>query len=78
MLFQLDTFHNLIVVSPDPDAKYFPSSEKTTSHTGPEWAVRVFMHTPLDTLHNLIVLSPDPDTKYSPSLENTTLNTKDE
>ena len=53
----LDTLHNPIVPSRDPDAKNFPSPENTTLHIGPECQVRVFIRSPLDTLHNPIVLS---------------------
>ena len=72
----LDTLHNLIVLSADPDAKYSVSPENTTLNTPPECPLRVFMRSPLDTLHNPIVLSQDPDAKYFPSFENTTLNTQ--
>ena len=62
----LDTFHNPIVLSADPDAKYFPSGENTTLHTWEEWPIKVFINSPLDTLHNPTVLSEDPDAKYFP------------
>ena len=78
MHFPLDTFHNLIVLSQDPDAKYFPSREKTTLVTELEWPVRIFMGFPLGTSHNSIVQSVDPDAKYFSSLENTTLVTPPE
>ena len=71
----LDTLHNPIVLSSDPDAKYSPFGENTTLETQPEWPVRVLIRSPLDTLHTPIVLSLDPDAKYSPFGENTTLKT---
>ena len=74
----LDTLHNPIVLSVDPDAKYYPSPENTTLVTEVECPVRVFIRSPLDTLHNPIVLSRDPDAMYSPFLENTTLYTTSE
>ena len=67
--------HKPIVLSLDPDTKYFPSLENTTLCIHPEWPVKVFMSSPLDTLHKPIVLSREPDAKYSPSPENITLNT---
>ena len=70
----LDTLHNPIVLSEDPDAKYFPFGKNITLHTGEEWPVRVFMHSPFDTHHTRIVSSQDPDAKNSPSGENTTLH----
>ena len=51
----LDTFHNPIVLSKDPDAKYSPSLENTMQLTSLEWSMRVLMSSPLDTLHNPIV-----------------------
>ena len=74
MRFPLDTLHNPIVVSVDPDAKYSPSHENTAVAIGPEWSIRVFIRSPLDTLHNPIVPSQDPDIRYSPFLENATLD----
>ena len=53
----LDTLHNPIVVSADPDAKYSSFPENTTLVTGSECPVRVFIRSPLDTLHNPIVPS---------------------
>ena len=53
----LDTLHNPIVVSADPDAKYSSSPENITLNTGSECPVRVFIRSPLDTFHNTIVLS---------------------
>ena len=71
----LDTLHTPIVLSRDPDAKYYPFGENTTLKTQLECPVRVLIRSPLDTLHTPIVLSPDPDAKYSPFGENTTLVT---
>ena len=51
----LDTLHNPIVLSEDPDAKYFQFGQNITLHTGEEWPVRVFMHSPFDTIHTRIV-----------------------
>ena len=55
--FPLDTLHNPIVLSPDPNAKYSSSPENMTLDTNPEWPMRILMHSLLDTFHNLIVLS---------------------
>ena len=78
MRFPLDTLHTPIVISEDPEAKYFPFGENTTLKTKEEWPSRVMMRYPLDTLHTPIVLSQDPETKYSPFGENTTLHTVSE
>ena len=69
----LDTLHTPIVLSLDPDAKYFPFGENTTLLTPLEWPMRVLISSQLDTLQTPIVLSSDPDAKYSPFGENTTL-----
>ena len=74
----LDTLHNPIVQSIDPDAKYSPSPENATLAILLECPVRVFIRSPLDTLHNPIVQSLDPDAMYSPLLENATLYTTSE
>ena len=71
----LDTLHNPIVLSLDPDAKYSPSSENTTLDIPQECPMRVFICSPLDTFHNMIVKSIDPDAKYSPFVENVTFET---
>ena len=68
----LDTFHNLIVLSVDPDPKYSPSSENTMLATTPECPVRVFICSSLNTFLNSVVLSQYPDAMYSPLLENPT------
>ena len=73
--FMLDTLHTMIVLSKDPDTKYFPLGENTTFKNEDRWAVRVLIRSPLDTLHTPIVLSLDPDAKYFPFGENTTLQT---
>ena len=39
--YPLDTLHNLIVLSKDPDAKYSPSFENATVITSLEWPIRV-------------------------------------
>ena len=78
MCFPLDAFHTLIVLSSDPDAKYFPFGENTKVKTEEECPLRVFMRYPLDTLHTPIVLSLDPDAKYFPFGENTTVKTEEE
>ena len=75
MCSPLDTFHNPIVKSIDPDAKYSPSPENTTLYTPPECPMKLFIYSPLDTFHNTIVPYSDPDAKYSPFFENATLNT---
>ena len=62
----LDTLHNLIVLSADPEAKHSPFGENSTLKTQDECPVRVFILSPLDTLHTPIVQSLDPDPKYSP------------
>ena len=56
MSYPLDTLHTPIVLSSDPDAKYYPSGENATLATIEEWPLRVLMHFPLDTLHTQIVL----------------------
>ena len=71
--FPLDTLHIMIVLSPDPDAKYSPLGEKITLLTVDDWSVRVLIRSPLDTLHIPIVSSTDPDAKKFPFGENTTL-----
>ena len=75
MRYPLDTLHTPIVLSPDPEAKYYPFGENYMLQIMSLWPLRVFMLSPLDTLHTLIVLSYDPDAKYSPFGENTTLLT---
>ena len=53
----LYTLHNPIVLSIDPETKYYPSPENTTLNTAPECPVSVLIRSPLDTLHKPIVLS---------------------
>ena len=60
----LDILHTIIVLSQDPEAKYFPFGENATLLTLFLWPVKVLMHSPLKTLHNPILLNPDPDVKY--------------
>ena len=72
----LDKFHKPIVLSPDPEAKYYPSHENTTVLTISECPIKVLMRCQFDIFHTLIVLSQDPEAKYSPSGENTTLKTE--
>ena len=62
-----------MVLSADPDAKYYPFGEITTLSIPKGCSVRVLMRSSLITLHTPIVLSSDPDTKYSPLGEKTTL-----
>ena len=73
MRYPLDTFHIPIVVSLDPDAKYFPLGENDTLNIIEEWPSRVLINSPLYTFHTPIVLSHDPDAKYFPLGENATL-----
>ena len=75
MFSPLYTLQNLIVLSLDPDAKYYPSPEKTTLKTSEECPLSVLIRYPLNTLHNPIVSSLDPETKYFPFPENATLLT---
>ena len=51
----LDTLHNPIIQSQDPDTIYYPSFEIVTLVTILEWPWKILMHSPLDTLHNPIV-----------------------
>ena len=62
----LYVFHNLIVLSLDPEAKYFFFSDNTMLFTAPRWPLRVLMSFPLEKFHNPIVPSADPDAKLSP------------
>ena len=61
--FPLDTSHKPIVLSADPEAKFYPSGEKTTLNTPKECPIKFFISSPLYTLHRPIVLSADPEAK---------------
>ena len=46
----LDTLHTPIVLSQDPDAKYFPFGENTTLTTVEEWPMIFMMFSPIKSL----------------------------
>ena len=54
------TSQNLIVLSYDPEASSFPSSEKATAGTEPLGSSMVFARAPVITSQILTVLSADP------------------
>ena len=70
--FQLDALQMIILLSVDPDAKYYPSPENVKLYTPKECSERVSICYPQDTLHNKILQSFDPDAKYSPFTEKAT------
>ena len=69
----VNTFHNPIVLSPDPDTKYTPFGENTKLVIKLVWPEKVLIHYSVYTLHIPIVLSINPDVKYNPFGENAIL-----
>ena len=65
----VNTLHKDIVLSADPDAKYYSIGENATLVTYFLWPLRVLSRFPENTLHKPIVLSSDPVAKYSSSGE---------
>ena len=66
----VNTFHNPIVLSPDPDTKYTPFGENTKLITKLLWPEKVLISLPVYILHIPIVLSINPEAKYNPFGEN--------
>ena len=51
--------HKTIVISSDPDAKYYPFGENATFKTGKEWPVRVLMNFKVDKFSSFKMLDTD-------------------
>src|ERR1043165_3936285 len=73
---QSDVRQIRMLLSPAPAARYWPSGEKTTHRTWPEWPVKVRKRSPSDTRQILIVLSklavasrPPPGAKAQPTTQ---------
>ncbi len=59
-------FHNLMVSSSEPEARYFPSGLNRTEVTSFVWPLNVLMFSPVLASQSLIVSSSDPEAIYFP------------
>src|ERR1043166_4466210 len=73
---QSDVRQMRMLLSPAPEARYWPSGEKTQQRTWPEWPVNVRSSRPSETRQILIVLSklavastPPPGAKAQPTTQ---------
>ena len=68
----VDTSHNWIGPSRDPDASVFPSGEKATLNPESRFPLGKARDWPVATSHSLTVLSTDPEASVFPSGEKAT------